>query len=117
IQLMANVELPGEIETILDEAAAGGIGLLRSEFLFMARPTLPTEDEQFEMLIDLVRKIGSRHLTIRTLDIGADKAPACLQNYMNEQENPSLGIRGIRFSLTYPELFKTQIRAIMRISA
>jgi phosphotransferase system enzyme I (PtsI) len=114
IELCANIELPQDAEAAL-EAGADGIGLFRSEFLFMNRRDLPGEDEQFEAYVRVVRAMGGRPVTIRTLDIGADKpldsdAPA-------SAPNPALGLRAIRYSLSQPAMFQAQLRALLRASA
>lgn len=114
VALQANVELPAEVEAAL-EAGAEGIGLLRSEFLFMNRPTLPDEDEQYETLRGLVETMGGRTVTIRTLDAGADKLAAGIES--GTGANPALGLRAIRLSLRRPALFEAQVAAILRAGA
>ena len=113
VQLMANIELPTDIEPVKASGAAG-IGLFRSEFLFMNRRGVPGEDEQFEAYRRVVEGMKGLPVTIRTLDIGADKA-------MDGQEyvavNPALGLRAIRYCLSEPDVFNTQLRAILRASA
>jgi phosphocarrier protein FPr len=94
------------------QAGAEGIGLLRSEFLFLDRTTPPTEEEQFAAYQQMVRALNGLPLIIRTLDIGGDKAAPYLD--MPAEENPFLGVRGIRLCLARPELFRTQLRAIYR---
>ncbi len=107
----------GAIEDIPTAFACGaeGVGLFRSEFLFLHRHTLPGEEEQFEAYRTLAEKLEGRPVTIRTLDIGADKPLPTLS--LAPEENPALGVRGIRFSLQHPTIFKTQLRAIYRASA
>jgi phosphoenolpyruvate-protein phosphotransferase (PTS system enzyme I) len=114
IKLMANVELPGEIASILT-AGAEGIGLFRSEFMFMNRPDLPSEQEQYTVLSQVVREMQGKPVTIRTLDVGADKLGAALG--MKPGPNPALGLRAIRFSLSRKKLLLAQISAILRASA
>ncbi len=114
IKLMANIELPGEIETVL-AAGAEGVGLFRSEFMFMNRATLPSEEEQYAALSNVVRQMGGKPVTIRTLDVGADKLGAALG--MKPGPNPALGLRAIRFSLSKKKIFLTQLSAILRASA
>lgn len=97
------------------ERGADGIGLFRSEFLYMQESSLPTEERQFEAYRDAARYCSGKPLTIRTLDIGGDKALPYLN--LPKEDNPFLGFRAIRISLKRPELFKTQIRAILRSSA
>ena len=96
-------------------AGAAGIGLFRSEFIYMAGTRLPDEEEQYSVYAAAAELCGARPLTIRTLDIGADKGLPYMT--LPAEENPNLGIRGIRFCLKNPELFKTQLRAILRASA
>ncbi|MGZ8993648.1 MAG: phosphoenolpyruvate--protein phosphotransferase, partial [Burkholderiaceae bacterium] len=123
IELQANIELPEDARDAL-EAGADGIGLFRSEFLFMDRDELPTEDEQYEAYATVARAMKGKPVVIRTLDIGADKV---LNEAAREtlgmgrgaprpESNPALGLRAIRYCLAYPELFLTQLRAILRAS-
>ena len=113
VELYANIELPQDMEEVRD-AGAQGIGLFRTEFLFMNRKGLPSEDEQFEAYRDVARAMGAKPVVIRTLDLGADKAlsddgPAVMPN-------PALGLRAIRYCLAEPQLFLVQLRAILRAS-
>ena len=110
IELLANIDQPEDVKEALQENAAG-IGLFRSEFLFMNRADLPTEDEQYESYRYVVKAMKGKPVVIRTLDIGADKSPAWLQA---SSENPALGLRAIRLCLAEPPLFITQLRAILR---
>ena len=120
VELLANIELPGDASSAL-EAGAVGVGLFRSEFLFMNRGgDLPGEDEQFEAYRDVVISLGGLPVTIRTVDVGADKP----LERMSQQElrhehglNPALGLRAIRWSLSEPGMFRQQLRAILRASA
>ncbi|KQQ92072.1 phosphoenolpyruvate--protein phosphotransferase [Massilia sp. Leaf139] len=116
IKLMANIELPDDCPHALD-AGATGIGLFRSEFLFMGRGapglTIPDEDEQFEQYRRAVVAMKGRPVTIRTLDVGADKP---LDPTEHTALNPALGLRAIRYCLAEPQLFLTQLRAILRAS-
>ncbi len=114
VDIFANVGSEQELEYALANDAAG-IGLLRSEFLFLGREDVPTEEEQFEIYRRAVGKMEGKAVVIRALDIGADKRPEYLQ--LDEEENPALGYRGIRILLTQAELFKTQLRAIYRAAA
>ena len=116
ILLQANIELPRDLETALD-AGASGIGLLRTEFLFMNRPDLPNEDEQFEVLKKLVQKLNGKTITIRTLDVGGEKLATALGDAVGESVNPALGLRAIRLGLKEPKLLDTQLAAILRASA
>ena len=123
IDLLANIELPEDARDAL-EAGADGIGLFRSEFLFMDRDELPTEDEQYEAYAKVARVMKGKPVVIRTLDIGADKvltetARESLgmgRGAPRPESNPALGLRAIRYCLAYPELFQTQLRAILRAS-
>ena len=110
IRLEANIELPEEAEQAL-KAGADGIGLFRSEFLFMGRSDLPSEQEQYEAYARVVKAMQGRVVTIRTLDIGADKT---LDGDATVATNPALGLRAIRYCLDRPEMFATQLRALLR---
>lgn len=114
LSVCANAGSPEEAE----QAAAysvDGIGLFRSEFLYMRQRRFPTEEEQFEAYRSAVRSMGGREVTIRTLDIGGDKGLDYFQ--LPKEENPFLGCRAIRICLKRPDIFKTQLRAILRASA
>ena len=117
IHLLANIELPEDCGGALD-AGAVGVGLFRSEFLFMGRTghaaKLPSEDEQFESYRKAVVAMKGRPVTIRTLDVGADKP---LDKDEETALNPALGLRAIRYCLAEPQMFLTQLRAILRASA
>lgn len=110
IRMEANIELPEEAAEALS-AGAEGVGLFRSEFLFMGRSELPDEDEQYQAYATVVQTMAGRPVTIRTLDIGADKA---LDGEATVATNPALGLRAIRYCLAKPELFNTQLRALLR---
>ena len=114
VSLLANLELPTEIDSVL-AAGASGIGLLRSEFLYMNRLDLPSEDEQYNILLQLAQRLDGRPLTIRTLDAGGDKMPTSLG--FCDGPNPALGLRAIRLSLRHPEILETQLAAILRVGA
>jgi phosphotransferase system enzyme I (PtsI) len=96
------------------QAGAEGIGLLRSEFMFMNRDDLPSEDEQVAQLKSVIDVMGKRPVTVRTLDVGAEKPVAALLNGIDPAAVANLGLRGIRLSLARPEALKTQFRAILR---
>ena len=117
ITLLANIEFPEDCIAALD-VGANGVGLFRSEFLFMGRPTgaskMPSEEEQFEAYKKAVLAMKGRPVTIRTLDIGADKQ---IERDEHTPLNPALGLRAIRYCLAEPKLFLTQLRAILRASA
>jgi phosphotransferase system enzyme I (PtsI) len=112
VELQANIELPQDVEEAND-AGASGIGLFRSEFLFLNRDDLPSEDEQFEAYREVVDAMHGRPVTIRTLDLGADKS---INGADRGGPNPALGLRAIRFCLAEPQMFLTQLRAILRAS-
>ncbi|PXV54665.1 phosphoenolpyruvate--protein phosphotransferase [Dyella jiangningensis] len=112
IRLYANAEMPPDI-AMARARGADGVGLYRTEFLFLRQKGLPTEDEQFIAYRDLVLGMGGLPVTIRTLDLGADKADAA-GLVIRGEDNPALGVRGVRLSLRYPAVFTTQIRAILR---
>ncbi|MFT5314612.1 MAG: phosphotransferase system enzyme I (PtsI), partial [Candidatus Krumholzibacteriia bacterium] len=113
VRMMANIELPVEVDEALARGAEG-IGLLRTEYLFFQHRTIPTEDDQVRMYTEIVRRMGDRPVIFRTLDVGGDK----VSDYLGAKReyNPFLGWRGIRFSLANRHLFKTQIKAICRAS-
>jgi phosphotransferase system enzyme I (PtsI) len=117
IELHANIELPQDAESAR-EVGADGVGLFRTEFLFMNRDELPGEDEQFEAYRSVVKALAGKPVTIRTLDIGADKEARALRDRAGNRAapNPALGLRAIRFCLAEPQLFLAQLRAILRAS-
>jgi phosphotransferase system enzyme I (PtsI) len=112
IALYANAESSADIAQARALGAAG-IGLYRTEFLFLQRRELPGEEEQFLAYRDVVLGMGGLPVTIRTLDLGADKADSS-GLVLDEEENPALGVRGVRLSLRHPQLLATQLRAILR---
>ena len=112
IELHANIELPQDIPAV-KEFGATGIGLFRSEFLFLNRDDLPTEDEQYDSYKTVVESLDGKPVTIRTLDLGADKQAPWGHSMA---DNPALGLRAIRLCLAEPGLFHTQLRAILRAS-
>ncbi|MDP6388471.1 MAG: phosphoenolpyruvate--protein phosphotransferase [Alphaproteobacteria bacterium] len=116
IELHANLELPREIELAVN-AGAEGIGLLRTEFMFMNRETPPDENEQYESMRGLVEGMGGRPVTIRTLDVGGEKLAYSLGDHIADAVNPALGLRAIRLSLKQQRLLETQIAAILRAGA
>jgi phosphotransferase system enzyme I (PtsI) len=113
IVLEANLELPRELDQAL-VAGAQGLGLVRTEFLYMNRDDLPDEDEQYKAYVGLVRGMEGRPVTIRTLDIGGDKLAAPLSSAQSESNNPALGLRAIRLSLKERRLLDTQLAAMLR---
>jgi phosphotransferase system enzyme I (PtsI) len=112
VSINANIELPSDVDAAL-EAGADGIGLFRSEFLYLNRRDMPDEDEQFEAYRKVVKGMDGRPVTIRTFDLGADKT---LDAGERTQTNPALGMRAIRLSLAEPKMFQTQLRAMLRAS-
>jgi phosphotransferase system enzyme I (PtsI) len=113
ISLQANLELPRELEQAV-EIGAAGIGLVRTEFLFMNREAPPTEDEQVEALVGLVHGMRGRDVTVRTLDIGGDKLAYSLRGIAANSANPALGLRAIRLGLKHREILETQLAAMLR---
>jgi len=114
LTLRANIELVDEIPLALEQGA-DGIGLFRSEFLYLGSPVPPDEDTQYQLYRQILQQIAPREMTIRTLDVGGDKFVQEIN--LGDESNPALGLRGIRFSLAERVLFKTQLRAILRASA
>lgn len=116
IGLQANLELPRELDNARD-AGAAGIGLLRTEFLYMNRDDLPGEEEQYEVLRTLVEKMEGRTVTARTLDVGGEKLAGPLRQHFASPANPALGLRAIRLGLKEPKLLETQLAAMLRAAA
>ncbi len=114
VRMLANVDKVEEIPDALHYGAEG-IGLYRTEFLFMNRPDLPSEDEQYEAYRAVLEGIAPRSAVIRSLDLGGEKLPSGLE--ITEEPNPALGLRGVRMSIARPELFRAQLRALVRASA
>jgi phosphotransferase system enzyme I (PtsI) len=115
VDLEANIELPDDLAQALDNGAMG-IGLFRSEFLFLNREGLPSEDEQFDAYRRVAAGMSGKPVTIRTFDLGADKHKEGLDGLVRVAPNPALGLRAVRFCLAEPRLFLTQLRAILRAS-
>ncbi|MEI8234352.1 MAG: phosphoenolpyruvate--protein phosphotransferase [Verrucomicrobiota bacterium] len=114
ITLSANIELPGDVE-LVKQSGAEGIGLYRTEFFYINKDELPNEEEQYENYCVVAREMGQQPVIIRTLDLGGDKFMSALQ--LPSELNPFLGWRAIRFCLERVDVFKTQLRAILRASA
>ena len=114
VMLYANIGNIKDLATVIQNDA-GGIGLFRSEFIYLEKEDFPTEEEQFQIYRQVAQTMAGKRVIIRTLDIGADKQ--CDYFHMEHEENPALGCRAIRICLTRPEIFKTQIRALFRASA
>lgn len=113
VLLYANIGNMKDLANVLQNDA-GGIGLFRSEFIYLERESFPTEEEQFHIYRTVTETMGKKRVIIRTLDIGADKQ--CDYFEMEKEDNPALGCRAIRICLTRPEIFKTQLRALFRAS-
>ena len=114
VMVYCNIGSPADIDAVLQNDG-GGIGLFRSEFLYLQGSDYPTEDEQFEAYKTVAERMGGKRVIIRTLDIGADKQADYF--HLNKEENPAMGLRAIRICLTRPEVFRTQLRALYRASA
>ncbi len=113
IHLMGNIEFPEEVDHCT-ERGADGVGLYRTEFLYLNRSHVPTEEDHYQAYCRVVSAFNGRPVVIRTIDLGADKIPGRLEYFGREGINPALGLRSIRVSLQNLELFKTQLRAILR---
>ncbi len=113
VKLFANIGTVEDVQTVLDNDAEG-IGLFRSEFLYLENSDYPTEEQQFTAYKKVVEKMGDKPVIIRTLDIGADKQADYFK--LPQEENPALGLRALRICLTRPEIFRTQLRALYRAS-
>lgn len=116
VLLMANLELPREVARAM-ESGAQGIGLLRTEFMFMNRKTLPDEEEQYQALKTIIGVLNGKPATIRTLDLGGEKLASALGDAIGVSTNPALGLRAIRLCLKQPRLLETQLAAILRAAA
>ena len=114
VMVYCNIGSPADIDAVLQNDG-GGIGLFRSEFLYLQGSDYPTEDEQFEAYKTVAERMGGKRVIIRTLDIGADKQADYF--HLDKEENPAMGLRAIRICLTRPEVFRTQLRALYRASA
>lgn len=117
ISLKANIELPIEVD-VAKSRGAEGVGLVRTEFMFMNRESLPDEEEQYQALREIVEGMEGRTVTLRSLDVGGDKIADALEaEWQDNTINPSLGLRAIRFSLRHQEMFKHQLAAFLRAGA
>ena len=110
--LWANIEFPEEVPSVLSHGGEG-VGLYRTEFLYLNREDLPSEDEHFKAYSSILTAMGDKPVTVRTLDLGGDKLPL---GHRTHEPNPALGLRAIRFTLRHPHLFRTQLRAVWRAS-
>ena len=113
VHLNGNIEFPEEIPSLLAHGAEG-IGLYRTEFLFLNRPLPPTEEEHYQAYREVLLAMGNRPVTIRTLDLGGDKVPG---KKIEKETNPAMGLRAIRYCLQHREMFRVQLRALLRASA
>ncbi len=113
IVLSANIELPKEVESVIENGAEG-VGLYRTEFIYLNQNTLPTEEQQYEIYRSVAERVAPQPLIIRTFDLGGDKVA---EGQADDEQNPFLGLRAIRYSLENIEIFKTQLCAILRASA
>ena len=116
VHLQCNMELPSELE-LANDAGAEGVGLLRSEFLYMNRDKPPSEDEQYVAVREILDGMNGRQVTVRTLDVGSDKLAYSLGDHISPSINPALGLRAIRLSLKVRPLLETQLAAMLRASA
>ncbi|MDR0993092.1 MAG: phosphoenolpyruvate--protein phosphotransferase [Verrucomicrobiota bacterium] len=114
IMLSANIELPSDVDRVV-ECGAQGVGLYRSEFVYLSRADTPDEEEQFQAYAEVAKRLAPETVILRTLDLGGDKMPGSLKT--SQEANPFMGWRAIRLCLGRPDLFKTQLRAILRASA
>src|SRR3954462_9285593 len=112
IGLWANIEFPEEVPSVLAHGGEG-VGLYRTEFLYLNREEMPSEEEHFRAYASILQMMGDRPVVIRTLDLGGDKLPI---GHRSHEPNPALGLRAIRFTLRHPQLFRTQVRALLRAS-
>lgn len=113
LQVMGNIELPEEVVSVIDYGG-DGIGLYRTEFQYLSRPDIPDEHELFDKYKDVIEVMAPKPVTIRTLDISGDKVVSYATN--SDEKNPALGLRGIRYCLQRQDIFRTQLRAILRAS-
>jgi phosphotransferase system enzyme I (PtsI) len=116
VTIAANIENSDEVKSVFKHGAEG-IGLYRTEFLYFSRPTLPTEDEHYHNYLKVAQKMLPYSVIIRTIDLGGDKLAHFGLEGLSAENNPFMGLRGIRFCLKYPDIFKTQLRGILRASA
>lgn len=114
VMVYCNIGSPDDIDVVLNNDG-GGVGLFRSEFLYLQNDDYPSEEQQFQAYKTAAERMGGKRVIIRTLDIGADKQADYFQ--LDKEENPAMGLRAIRICLTRPEVFKTQLRALYRASA
>ncbi len=113
IELLANIEIPEEVASARDHGAAG-VGLYRTEYLFLTSQELPSEEQQYEAYTSVVKSLAPEPVILRSVDLGGDKIPSYLR--FPQEQNPHLGWRGIRYTLSMEDIFRTQLRAILRAS-
>jgi phosphotransferase system enzyme I (PtsI) len=113
LALYANIEFPEEVPSVLAHGGEG-VGLYRTEFLYLNREELPSEEEHYKAYVSILERMQGRPVVIRTLDLGGDKLPI---GHRSHEPNPALGLRAIRFTLRHPQLFRTQLRALLRASS
>lgn len=116
IQVEANFSSPEDLERIT-ASGAEGIGLVRTEFMFIGRDDIPSVQEQYDTLAEIVRSMNGKPLTIRTLDVGGDKISPAIQGRIIQEANPAMGLRGIRLTLAMPDIMIAQCAAILRVAA
>lgn len=116
IHIEANFSSPDDLERIVNSGAEG-IGLVRTEFMFIGREDVPSAQEQYDTLAPIVRAMDGKPLTIRTLDIGGDKISPAIQGRIVHEQNPALGLRGIRLTLAFPDIMIAQCTALLRVAA
>jgi phosphoenolpyruvate-protein phosphotransferase (PTS system enzyme I) len=112
VRLVGNIEFAEEVKGLLDHGGEG-VGLYRTEFLYMGRSDMPGEEEHYQTYRRILEEVGSRPVTIRTFDLGADKLPAGARSH---DENPALGLRAVRYCLRHPDMFRLQLRGLLRAS-
>jgi phosphotransferase system enzyme I (PtsI) len=112
VRLVGNIEFAEEVQGLLDHGGEG-VGLYRTEFLYMGRSEMPGEEEHYQTYRKILEQVGSRPVTIRTFDLGADKLPAGVRSH---DENPALGLRAVRYCLRHPDMFRVQLRGLLRAS-
>jgi phosphotransferase system enzyme I (PtsI) len=112
VRLVGNIEFAEEVPSLVDHGGEG-VGLYRTEFLFMGRTDLPSEEEHYRIYTKVLSELAPRPVTIRTFDLGADKLPAGVRSH---DENPALGLRAVRYCLRHPDMFRTQLRGLLRAS-
>ncbi len=115
LELLGNIEFQDEVPNLLDHGAEG-IGLFRTEFLYLGRATAPSEEEHYQAYRSVLEQMGDRPVTIRTVDLGGDKISVLDQVRREKEQNPALGLRALRFCLKYRDIFRVQLRAMLRAS-